>query len=106
MVGGSNIFSANDPAPHFNTTYGLHRRVAYVHSSPIVMPDQDDFLKLTVTKGVRTAQGGAQTRDAIEEKLRIPRSRRCFRSIPFKQRSRAIRMVSRSNSSFYDYRRH
>jgi len=72
MVGGSNIFPANDPAPHFNTTYGLHRRVAYVHSSPIVLPDQDDFLKLTVTKGVRTAQGGAQTRDAIEEKLRIP----------------------------------
>src|SRR5438128_2950164 len=72
MVGGSNIFSANDTAPHFNTTYGLHRRVAYVHSSPIALPDQDDFLKLTVTKGVRTAQGGAQTRDAIEEKLRIP----------------------------------
>ncbi len=72
MVGGSNIFAPDDPAPHFTTTYGLHRRLAYVHSSPIVLPGHDDFLKLTVTKGVRTAQGGAQTRDSIEQKLRIP----------------------------------
>src|SRR5438309_1106625 len=35
MVAGSNIFSPNDPAPHFAITYGLHRRVAFVHSSPI-----------------------------------------------------------------------
>jgi uncharacterized protein YfaS (alpha-2-macroglobulin family) len=72
MVGGSNIFASNDPAPHFSITYGLHRRLAYVHSSPIVLPEHDDFLKLTVTKGVRTAQGGAQTQNSIEEKLRIP----------------------------------
>jgi alpha-2-macroglobulin len=72
MVGGSNIFSPNDPAPHFTITYGLHRRLAYVHSSQMVLPEHEDFLKLIVTKGVRTAQGGAQTRDAIEEKLRIP----------------------------------
>jgi len=72
MTGGSNIFAPNDPAPHFTTTYGLHRRLAYLHSSPIVLPDHDDFLKLTVAKGVRTAQGGAQTRDSIEQKLRIP----------------------------------
>ena len=72
LVGGSNIFAPNDPAPHFTTTYGLHRRLAYVHSSPIVLPKHDDFLKLTVTKGVRTVQGGAQTQDSSERKLRIP----------------------------------
>jgi alpha-2-macroglobulin len=72
MVAGSNIFPANDLAPHFTITYGLHRRLAFVHSSPISLPEHDDFLKLTVSKGVRTAQGGAQTREAIEQKLRIP----------------------------------
>src|SRR5207249_2597347 len=41
-------------------------------SSQIVLPEHEDFLHLTVTKGLRTAQGGAQTRDAIEQKLRIP----------------------------------
>src|SRR5207253_9017520 len=66
------IFAANGPAQQIHTTYGLHPRIAYVHSAPIALPDQDDFLTLTVTKGVRTAQAGAQTRDAIEEKLRIP----------------------------------
>ncbi len=72
MVGHSNIFVPNDPAPHFTVTYGLHRRLAYVHSSPVVLPEHDDFLKLSVSKGVRTAQGGAQTRDSIEQKLRVP----------------------------------
>jgi len=71
-VGGSNIFPPNDPAPHFTTTYGLHRRIAYIHSSQIVLPEHEDFLNLTITKGLRTAQGGAQTRDAVEQKLRIP----------------------------------
>ena len=72
MLGGSNIFPPNDPAPHFTITYGLHRRLAFVHSSQIALPEREDFLKLSVTKGVRTAQGGAQTRDAVEQKLRIP----------------------------------
>jgi alpha-2-macroglobulin len=72
MVGASNIFPPNDPAPHFTITYGLHRRLAFVHSSPVTLPERDDFLNLGVTRGVRTAQGGAQTRDAIEQKLRIP----------------------------------
>src|SRR6476619_3713300 len=72
MVGGSNIFPPNDPTPHFTTSYGLHRRIAYIHSSQIVLPEHEDFLNLTVTKGLRTAQGGAQTGHAIEQKLRIP----------------------------------
>src|SRR6059058_5418953 len=72
LTGGSNIFPPNDPAPHFTTSYGLHRRIAYIHSSQIVLPEHEDFLNLTVTKGLRTAQGGTETRGAIEQKLRIP----------------------------------
>ncbi|HEU5238566.1 MAG TPA: alpha-2-macroglobulin, partial [Pyrinomonadaceae bacterium] len=72
MVDGSNIFPTSDPAPHFTVTYGVHRRLAFVHSSPVTLPEHDDFLNFSVTRGVRTAQGGAQTRDAIEQKLRIP----------------------------------
>jgi len=70
MVGGSSIFS--DPAPHFSITYGLHRRVAFVHSSPVTLPERDDFVKLTLSKGVRTPQGGAQTKNSVEQKLEIP----------------------------------
>src|SRR5438067_7097367 len=71
-VGGSNLFAANDPAPHFTITYGLHRRVAFVHSSPITLPEKDDFAKLTLSKGLRTSQGGAQTETSAEQKLQIP----------------------------------
>jgi uncharacterized protein YfaS (alpha-2-macroglobulin family) len=72
MAGASNIFPPNDPAPHFTMDYGLHRRLAYIRSSQIVLPEHEDFLNLTVTKGVRTARGDAQTRSAVEQKLRIP----------------------------------
>lgn len=72
MVGGSQIFAPNDPAPHFTITYGLHRRLAYVRSSPVTLPEQEDFLKLAVSKGVRTSQGGAESADSVEQKIRIP----------------------------------
>ncbi len=72
MVGGSNIFPPNDPAPHYTLTYGLHRRLAYLRSSNVTLPEQEDFMKLELSKGVQTAQGGAQTREPAEQKLRIP----------------------------------
>src|SRR2546421_3343801 len=70
-VGGSNIFATNDPAPHFTITYGLHRRVAFVRSSPITLPERDDFVKLILSKGVRTAQGDAQTKSSADQKLQL-----------------------------------
>ncbi|HYR21822.1 MAG TPA: alpha-2-macroglobulin [Chthoniobacterales bacterium] len=71
-VSGSNLFASNDPAPHFKITYGLHQRVAFVQSSPIKLPEQDDFAKLMLSKGVRTSQGGAQSKNDLEQKVQIP----------------------------------
>ena len=79
MVGESKPFAPNDPPPHFALTYGLHRRLAYLRSSPITLPENEDFMKLTIGKGVRTSQGGAQTKDAHEEKVRIPSVATMFR---------------------------
>src|SRR5207247_5696412 len=60
MIGGSTIFPPNDPAPHFVLTYGLHKRIAYLRSSNVTLPEEkEDFLKLELSKGVRTAQAGA-----------------------------------------------
>src|SRR5207247_6995825 len=72
MIGGSTVFPPSDSPPHFAMTYGLHHRLAYLRSSPVALPEKEDFMKLEVSKGVHTTQGGAQTRDAIEEKVRIP----------------------------------
>jgi alpha-2-macroglobulin len=78
-IGGSKIFSPNDPPPHFTFTYGLHRRLAYLRSSQVALPEEEDFMKLALSKGVRTTQGGAQTRDEIEQKVRIPSLTTMFR---------------------------
>jgi uncharacterized protein YfaS (alpha-2-macroglobulin family) len=78
MIGASSVFSPNDPPPHFSITYGMHRRLAYVRSSNVALPEHDDFMKLTLSKGARTSQGGAQTRDAVENKVRIPSNAAMF----------------------------
>src|SRR5213596_3761078 len=78
MIGGSTIFPPNDPAPHFAVTYGLHKRIAYLRSSNVTLPEKEDFLKLELSKGVRTSQGGAQTSQATEDKLRIPSNGTAF----------------------------
>lgn len=72
MIGGSQIFPPNDPPPHFALAYGLHRRIAYLRSSNVTLPEKEDFLKLALSKGVRTRQGGSQTREGTEDKLKIP----------------------------------
>ena len=78
MIGGSAVFPPSDPAPHFALTYGLHRRVAYLRSSNVTLPDKEDFMKIELSKGVRTAQGGAETRDTAEQKLLIPSNGTAF----------------------------
>src|SRR5207302_4992747 len=77
--GASKIFAAADPSPHFTITYGLHHRVAYLRSSPITLPEREDWLKLKLSKGVRASPGGAETHQSLEEKLRIPSVATFFR---------------------------
>jgi alpha-2-macroglobulin len=72
MIGGSTVFPQSDQPPHFILTYGLHRRVAYLRSSSVALPEKEDFMKLEVSTGVRTSQGGAETHDVVEQKVQIP----------------------------------
>src|SRR5207249_10025519 len=79
VLSGSKIFATGDPSPHFTITYGLHHRVAYLRSSPITLPEREDWLKLKLGKGVRASPGGAETHQSLEEKLRIPSVATFFR---------------------------
>ncbi len=78
MLGGSPVFPPAESPPHFAITYGLHNRLAYLRSSPVTLPEKEDFMKLLVSKGVRTAQGGAETKDAMEDKIKIPSNSTAF----------------------------
>jgi alpha-2-macroglobulin len=79
MIGGSPVFQSADAAPHFVLSYGLHRRLAYLRTSGITLPDREDFMKVTLSKGVRTTQGGAETREGLEQKVRVPSIATMFR---------------------------
>ena len=79
MLGGSKIFAANDPAPHFTISYGLHQRLAYLRSSPVTLPMRENWMKLKLSKGIRAAQNTAKTHAALEEKLRVPSVATFFR---------------------------
>lgn len=78
MQGGSNVFPPNDPAPHFSVTFGLHNRQAFVRSSPITLPAEEDWMKLVLASGLRTAQGGAELKEPVEQKTQIPSKATAF----------------------------
>ncbi|MEY2501244.1 MAG: alpha-2-macroglobulin [Verrucomicrobiota bacterium] len=78
MQGGGNVFAPNDPAPHFTVTFGDHSRRAFIRTSPITLPADEDWMKLVLAEGLRTAQGGAQLRNAVEQKTQIPSKATAF----------------------------
>ncbi|PZR71784.1 MAG: alpha-2-macroglobulin [Chthoniobacterales bacterium] len=79
MLGGSNVFGPNDPTPHFSITYGPHNRRAFLRSSPVVLPANEDFIRVTINKDLRTAQGGAEIKEEVEQKLLIPSKETAFK---------------------------
>jgi len=78
MQGGANVFPPNDPAPHFAVTFGEHNRRAFIRSSPVVLPAEEDWMKLVLAEGLRTAQGGAPLHEAVEQKTQIPSKATAF----------------------------
>jgi uncharacterized protein YfaS (alpha-2-macroglobulin family) len=79
MVGGSNVFAPNDPPPHFSVVYGLHNRQAYLRSSPITLPANEDWMRVTINKDLHTAQGGAEMKEAVEQKTLVPSKETAFK---------------------------
>ena len=79
MVGSSNVFAPDDPAPHFSIVYGLHNRKAFLRSSPIVLPASEDWMRVTINKDLHTAQGGAELTEAVEQKTLVPSKETAFK---------------------------
>ncbi len=70
MIGGSEVFKA--AGPRFTITHGHHHRVVYLRSSPLTLPEAEDFMRITVEKGLHSTQGGEPTAAPIEKKVRVP----------------------------------
>ena len=70
MIGGAEVFKAG--VPRFTLTHGLHQRLVYLRTSPLTLPESEDFMRVTLAKGVTTLQGGAAMHEASERKVRVP----------------------------------
>ena len=70
MIGGSQVFK--DSGPHVSVTYGKAQRIAYIRTSPLNLPENEDFMRLTVPAGLHTTQGGAPTTSEMQQKVRVP----------------------------------
>jgi uncharacterized protein YfaS (alpha-2-macroglobulin family) len=70
VIGGSELFKKD--APHFTITEGQHQRLMYLRTSALTLPEHEDFMRVTLEKGLPTTQGGAVTTAEIEKKVRVP----------------------------------
>ncbi|HSI13818.1 MAG TPA: MG2 domain-containing protein [Chthoniobacter sp.] len=70
VIGGSEIFKKG--VPHFTLTAGLNQRLAYLRTSPLTLPEHEDFLRVTLEKGLPTLQGGVVTSNEVEKKVSVP----------------------------------
>ena len=44
-----------------------------------MLPGSEDWMRVTIDKGLRTAQGGAEMHDAVEQKTLIPSKETAFK---------------------------
>ncbi|MGC3992299.1 MAG: Ig-like domain-containing protein [Chthoniobacteraceae bacterium] len=61
-----------DGSQPYDVHFDEFQRIAYFRTKSLTLPEHEDFMKLVIPKGVRTLQGGAETRDDCEDKVRVP----------------------------------
>jgi uncharacterized protein YfaS (alpha-2-macroglobulin family) len=70
VIGGSELFKKG--APRFTITAGQHQRLMYLRTSALTLPEHEDFMRITLEKGLPTTQGDAVTTAEVEQKVRVP----------------------------------
>ncbi|MBA2652314.1 MAG: alpha-2-macroglobulin family protein [Tatlockia sp.] len=56
----------------FTLNYDPHKRIAYLHSENLSLPEISRYLILTINKGVRSASGSALIKSELSQNLLIP----------------------------------
>jgi uncharacterized protein YfaS (alpha-2-macroglobulin family) len=70
VLGESSILPAGQTP--FTVTIGKHARLAYIRTAPLKLPYHEDFLRVRLEKGIATLQGGATTKEDVEQKITVP----------------------------------
>ncbi len=56
----------------FSVTYDKNYREAYIQSEAISLPEQPNYMQLSLAKGVRSLLGGEASKEAVDSKVLIP----------------------------------
>ncbi|RBP37730.1 hypothetical protein DES53_113112 [Roseimicrobium gellanilyticum] len=74
VLGKTPIFNYGGKTPDtfFTVTEGAHQREYYVRTTRIAVPEKEDFVNVTLTKGLANTQGGAVTETGVTTKVRVP----------------------------------
>lgn len=74
VMGASQLFNrgGNPPPDLFTVTEGKFQREFFVRSARIVVPQKEDFVRLTIAPGIASILGGAATKAAVADKVRVP----------------------------------
>lgn len=63
----------------FNITYDTHKRVAYLRSETLSLPEVSRYLLLTIDKGVKSLSGSGETANNLTKNLLIPDVKNYFK---------------------------
>jgi uncharacterized repeat protein (TIGR01451 family) len=74
VLGKTPIFNYGGKAPDtfFTVTEGSNQRDYFVRTTRIAVPEKEDYVNLTLTKGLANTQGGAATDSGVTTKVRVP----------------------------------
>lgn len=63
----------------FTVSYDKFKGEAYIHSTPVAIPLKDTYMVLSIAASVKSARGGAPTKEKLEQRVEIPGMYNFFR---------------------------
>ncbi len=63
----------------FNFSYDENKRIAYLRSEPLPLPDTSKYLKLAIKDGVKSSTGSSATLETLEQTTLIPDANSYFK---------------------------
>jgi uncharacterized protein YfaS (alpha-2-macroglobulin family) len=70
MIGETPVFPKGEAL--FTVESGKHQRIIYVSSASLALPEEEDFMRVTLDAKLATMQGGARLAAGLEKKVLIP----------------------------------
>ena len=64
---------------NYTITYDDNKRIAYLHSETIALPERERYLELTLKKGIKSLTGAAKLAENVTANVLIPNASSFFK---------------------------